>query len=198
MNKKTALILYAVVIIAAIILIAMVSVQKPQTQQPPIVNNAPSEDNLPITPTPIKGDSVFFGQISKVQFADGRITATVVLMDDVQGIQNMEQAAITDGVCTAEQVQKSECLNNPFYLRNTGKTVTLPVKNDADVRIYAREAAGGFKVDTTSQIYLIPIPAQDFTAMLENTDSAPWLETIPYYLTLDQGAVVGIQEKYVP
>src|SRR5207244_2779386 len=80
-----------------------------------------------INPTPInkqdagtfaaKGSALLFGQITSLHLEGGKVDANVQLMEDVQGQDNQEQAALEDSTCSLEQIENDQCLNNPFYLR---------------------------------------------------------------------------------
>lgn len=42
-------------------------------------------------------------------------------------VTGAEEAAVSDGRCTSEQVKEGFCLQNPFYLRRTGEALDIPV-----------------------------------------------------------------------
>jgi hypothetical protein len=144
------------------------------------------------------GTAFLFGRISNLANAAHRTVVTIDLAEVVHGKDAQEQAAFVDGVCTLEQIESNTCLNNPVYVRKTEKSIQLAMSKDADVRLYARDAAGGMKIDADGQLYYEQIPEQDFAAMLENTADAPWIKDIPYDFTTKQGMIVSVKESYAP
>ena len=139
-----------------------------------------------------------FGRISQIDTSNGTHIAKIELLENIEGQQNMENAAIADGVCTLDQVQKSECLNNPFYIRQIGKVLDLELDPKANIRMYAREPRGGMLVDAQSRTYVEQKSLEQFTDLLTQNNPPDYLRDIPFYFGIEGGKVVRIQEKYVP
>jgi hypothetical protein len=138
------------------------------------------------------------GRITEISSTDGIKTAKVDLLENVKGEQNMENAAIADGVCTIEQVNKSECLNNPFYIRDLDKSLDLKIAPQVSIQMYAREPRGGMLVDEANQIYLEDVPISRFIEQYAQAGQTSYLYLIPFYFGIEGGEIVRIQEKYIP
>lgn len=138
------------------------------------------------------------GRISQIDTSNGKNIVKIELLENIEGQQNMESAAIADGVCTLDQVQKSECLNNPFYIRQTGKVLDLELDPKANIQAYARESGGGMLVNKDSAPYLQPMSIATFMDRYAQADSSSYLHDIPFYFGIEGGRIVRVQEKYVP
>lgn len=138
------------------------------------------------------------GRISQIDTLNNKNIVTVELLENIEGQQNMENAAIADGVCTLDQVQKSDCLNNPFYIRQTGKTLDLEFDPKANIQAYARESGGGMLVNKDSAPYLQRMSIATFMEQYAQADDSSYLHDIPFYFGINDGKIIHIQEKYVP
>lgn len=138
------------------------------------------------------------GRISQIDTSNGKNIVKVALLENIGGQQNMENAAIADGVCTLDQVQKSECLNNPFYIRETGKALDLEFDPKANIQAYAREPGGGMLVNKDSAPYLQQMYIAKFTEQYTQADGSSYLHDIPFYFGIEGSKIVRVQEKYVP
>lgn len=153
---------------------------------------APTQTEFPSTETRL------FGRISQVNTSNGKNIIKIDLLNNIEGQQNMEDAAVADGVCTLDQVQKSECLNNPFYIQQTGKTAELELDPQATIQLYARKGSDGMLVNKEGSIYLEEISVASFMQQYAEGSSSGSLHEIPFYFGIEKGRIVQIQEKYTP
>ncbi|MEO5927045.1 MAG: hypothetical protein ABIO72_00035 [Patescibacteria group bacterium] len=139
-----------------------------------------------------------FGRVSQADTSSGKNVVKVELLQNIEGQQNMENAAIADGVCTLDQVQKNECLNNPFYIQRTENTLDLELDPQVNIQVYAREAGGGMLVDKNSAPYLQQMPVTKFMGQYMQASGSNYLHGIPFYFGIKKNKIVRVQEKYVP
>lgn len=196
MNQKTIFVLFITIFIVIAVLFYVKPFNGPKNISPSTSENESTLINDDTSTSAEPGTAVLFGSISDIKMENEKSNVTIKLIESVKGQDDQELAALVDGTCTLDQIEKNTCLNNPVYLRKTSKKISLSLNKDADIRLYAREARGGMKVDVNGQVYLEQISVQDFVAMLQNTDDAPWLKDIFYDFTTSQGVVMRIQERY--
>lgn len=139
-----------------------------------------------------------FGRILQVDTSNGKNVIKIELLENIEGQQNMENAAIVDGVCTLEQVQKNECLNNPIYIQQTGKTAELELDSQATIQLYARKGPDGMLVDKEGSIYLEEISVANFMQQYTEGSTSSYLHEVPFYFGIEKDKIVLIQEKYTP
>jgi hypothetical protein len=139
-----------------------------------------------------------FGRISQVDTSSGKNVVKIELLENIEGQQNMENAAVADGVCTLDQVQKNECFNNPLYILQTGKTLDLEFDPQANIQTYARESTGGMLVNKDGAIYLQEISVVKFMQQYAQAAGSSYLHEIPFYFGIEGDKIIRVQEKYAP
>jgi len=140
---------------------------EPPSAKTAINNLAWPDDIAASTPYPAtEGSATLFGEITSLNKGGEKIEAVIQLDEWVKGQDDQEQAALVDGQCTLQQIESDACLNNPFYLRKTDKTITLQVDDNADIETYAREPRGGMLISPkTGNIYMEKISLEKFTSI---------------------------------
>jgi hypothetical protein len=166
----------------------------PDNIAPSAAVNVTMSESEPVT---VKiGSATLFGSINSL-YKDGKKTeAAVRLAEWVKGQDDQEQAALVDGQCTLQQIESHACLNNPFYLRKTDKTIIIQVADKADIETYAREPRGGMLISPkTGNTYMEKISLEKF---VEWYGQQTYLKETPYYFTTQNGVIMAIKEQYVP
>ena len=111
--------------------------------------------------------------------------------DDAEWLTGVEgqNAAIAAGLCTEET--RSECLPNDYFIQNTSANdARLSLASNARVFMQTKD------VEETGQVGEREIPLTEFASLI-NDSSAHW-RTLPYIITTESGAVVRINEVYIP
>ena len=159
-----------------------------------VIFSQPTNDNALITKAPV-GTAFLFGQINNISTNNSKIMIDIGLEENENDQDNQEQAALADGTCTLDQIETDACLNNPFYIYKTGKVISVPLDNGADIEVYARDASGGMLVDKNSNIYLQKISLQKFVEEYGNKtiDSGT-----SYTVATKGGVIIGLKEWYTP
>lgn len=99
-----------------------------------------------------------------------------------------EDAAIAAGLCT--EATRSECLLNDYFIENAD-TTTVPLALLEDVTVIMQTYdAGPYGIGARE----ISLPT---FASLINDEALHW-NTLPYTVTLEQDAVVSVEEVYIP
>lgn len=139
-----------------------------------------------------------FGRVAKITSIDGKAVAKITLLENIDGQQDMENAAVADGVCTLQQVEKYECFSNPSYIRETGKTLDLKIDAQADIQMYARESRGGTLVNENGEIYFEQKSLEQFRELFAQADQYSYIKDISFYFGIKDDMIVRVQEKYQP
>lgn len=182
-KKPFTLIGCAVVVVAAAYLFGYLSVKKTLPVEPVQTENAPTRAAT--------GSAKLYGKFVKIS-ENG---AELRLVEWVEGSDNQEQAALENGRCTLDRIEKDECLPNGFFIRETEKTMTLPISADTRAMVYARGPADGFKPNESGDIYTEEISFADFAQMFEKFSS---MKELPFIFTTTNGAITKVQEQYIP
>ncbi len=96
----------------------------------------------------------------------------------------MDAAAITDGVCTEEDIANATCLNNLFYIRDNGYQISIPVSKDVVVE----------KIDQQNEVAPNGVVVQTVDAFLEAKQELPYLLRVE----VSNNEAVRIEEVYIP
>lgn len=138
------------------------------------------------------GTATLYGKIENIK--PGKVSTQVAfrLVEWVNGSNNQEQAALEAGICTLDRIENDGCLPNHFFVRETQKTITLPVSKDVAIKVYARNSEGGMIPDANGNIYLRSTDLNSLIAQLAT------LKNIPFIFTTTHGAITQIQEQYIP
>jgi hypothetical protein len=128
----------------------------------------------------------------KLVSADSNLTFQ--LAEWVRGADNQEQVAIETGRCTVAGAENDECVPNGFFVRDTGKKLTLPLSPNAKIEVYARNN-GSMASDANGEAHLKTVSASELQDMLESVAS---LKRIPFIVTTSHGQVLEVREQYVP
>lgn len=151
------------------------------------------EFDVPQERAPV-GTAILYGRITDVSTKKSSSYVSFGLVEWVIGSDNQEQAAFEDGTCTLERIEQDNCSLAGFYMRDTHKTITLPIIEEPSIRVMARNGALGFRADKTGNIYQEEVTLNDFVKILDTND----FSIIPFIITTSGGAVVSIQEQYLP
>jgi hypothetical protein len=135
------------------------------------------------------GSAKLYGKLIS---ADSNLTFQLV--EWVRGADNQEQAALETGRCTLARVENDECVPNGFFVRDTGKQLTLPLSADAKIEVYARNGEG-MASDASGNGYLQMVNASELAKLIGSVGS---LKQIPFILTTEHGKVIGVREQYIP
>ncbi len=117
--------------------------------------------------------------------------AAAMDFDDARWLSGREgeDAAIAAGHCT--EATRSECLPNDFFIQNDiRKDERLAVSPDARVVMQT------WKMEETGQVADREIPLADLAGLM-NDPALHW-RTLPYRITITNGAVTRIAEVYIP
>ncbi|MES3004831.1 MAG: hypothetical protein V4690_01810 [Patescibacteria group bacterium] len=130
-------------------------------------------------------DGEYFGYIRT--FTDN---GTAIDFDDAVWLTEetgAADAAIAAGDCT----EREYCTPNGFYIYNkTIVTTRLPVSPNVEVKMLT------WKMEETGQVTETPIPTIEFVELINNR-SLYWKD-IPYTVTIANGEITKILERYVP
>ncbi|MFA5854180.1 MAG: hypothetical protein WC866_03770 [Patescibacteria group bacterium] len=137
------------------------------------------------------GSSKLFGKIVKIN----ENSVALRLVEWVEGEDNQEQAALETERCTLERIEKDECVPNNFFLRETQKTLQLPIAANLSVQVLSNGANGEFKQDEQQNTLPREVSLTDLQKMLEIGEFAIYT---PFVFTTTNGAITKIQEQYIP
>lgn len=101
-------------------------------------------------------------------------------------------AAISAGVCTPER--SKACLPGGYYIENNSVELSLYVVSTG-VRIIVGTLERGASIAYESRQ---SISLSEFRQLFEDPRSATTWRSVPFWITLKDGAVVSIEEQYVP
>ncbi|MBI2037607.1 MAG: hypothetical protein HYT15_01575 [Candidatus Magasanikbacteria bacterium] len=181
--KKTLIIFGYVAVIVAAYFFGSLSVKKVPSSEPTQTENA--------TTRAVTDTAKLYGKIVKLDSKNAELR----LVEWVQGSDNQEQTAFETGRCTLERIEKDECLPNPFFIRETQKTLTLPMTPDIKIQVLSPGPSGEIKQDEQLNTVHREINLADLAKMLENHDFA---EQIPFIFTTKDGSIIKIEEQYIP
>lgn len=150
---------------------------------------SPQIDNTPNRAA--TGSAKLYGKFVKID--KGNIELRLV--EWVEGSDNQEQAALENGRCALDRIEKDECLPNPFFLRETQKTLKLPVATDLSIQVLSPGPNGEIKQDEQQNTIPRKISLTDLQKMLGNVD---FVKDTPFIFITKGGAVTEIQEQYIP
>lgn len=126
------------------------------------------------------------GYVKDIREEGGRIS---IVFDEIAFLsgKEAEDAAIEDGVCSAER--REECLPNNFYIRNrTGEHETFSVDPDASVVMQTINTEGG--------IHDMPITLRELMHLIGDRN-LHW-GALPYSFIVEGETVTSIGEIYIP
>lgn len=132
-----------------------------------------------------------YGKITKIDNKNVQIR----LVEWVEGSDNQEQAALETGHCTLERIEKDECLSNPFFIRETDKTVSLPISSNLGIQVLSPGPTGEIKQDEQLNTVSREIGLTDLVKMLKMANFA---SEAPFIFTTTGGAIIKIEEQYIP
>jgi hypothetical protein len=182
MKKPFAVIGCAIVIVAAYFF-GYFSVKKVPPVEPAQTENA--------SVRAATGSAKLYGKFVKID--KGNIELRLV--EWVEGSDNQEQAALESGRCTLDRIEKDECMPNPFFVRETQKTLKLPVAPNLTVQVLSPGPKGEIKQDEQQNTIPREISLTDLQKMLGNVDFA---KDTPFIFITKGGAITEIQEQYIP
>ena len=137
------------------------------------------------------GSAKLYGKFVKID----KGSIELRLVEWVEGSDNQEQAALESGRCTLDRMEKDECLPNPFFVRETQKTLKLPVASDLSIQVLSPGPNGEIKQDEQQNTIPREISLTDLQKMLGNVDFA---KDTPFIFITKGGTVTEIQEQYIP
>lgn len=129
-----------------------------------------------------------FGFIAEITEENGK---TMLIVDMAQWFEGeaAERAIFDDGTCEEESFIEGSCSPNGFYIRNNAvATTSLTVSPTATIR-----AAQEFGDPELSRFSV-----KQFVAYVEQLNAAYSPTAAPYWFTLKNGAVIDIEQQYVP
>ncbi len=182
-DKKTLIIIGCVAVIVAAYFLGSLSVKNSPSTESDQVENA--------TTRAATDTAKLYGKIVKLNSKNTDLR----LVEWVQGSDSQEQAALETGRCTLERIEKDECLPNPFFIRETQKTLTLPMTPDIKIQVLSPGPSGEIKQDEQLNTIHREINLADLAKMLENHDFA---EQTPFIFTTQYGSIIKIEEQYIP
>lgn len=148
----------------------------------------------PFVERAVTGTAKLYGKVLSVDSKS--VAARIALVEWVQGADNQEQAAIEAGSCTLASAEKDECLPNPFFVRETKKELTIPFSSTAIFKVYDRpQNEDGFLSDDEGNLLQKNVGVTEFVAMLKKYGS---LKSVPFVVITKNGAIVEMQEQYIP
>ncbi len=137
------------------------------------------------------GSAKLYGKIVKIEESGVELR----LVEWVEGFDNQEQAALETGRCTLERIEDDECVPNRFFVRETQKTLRLPISQNLSIQVLSNGANGEFKQDEQQNTLPREVSLIDLQKMLEIGEFATYT---PFIFITKGGAVTEIQEQYIP
>ncbi len=137
------------------------------------------------------GSAKLYGKFVKID--KGNIELRLV--EWVEGSDNQEQAALESGRCTLDRIEKDECVPNPFFVRETQKTLKLSVATNPSIQVLSPGPNGEIKQDEQQNTIPREISLNDLQKTLGNVDFA---KDTPFIFITKGGVVTEIQEQYIP
>jgi hypothetical protein len=136
--------------------------------------------------TPLLPDGRHFGRINEIAIGDSGTELVFNLQQFLMG-EEARQAAIADGV-----LKPGEELPNDYYIRDQNpKLRNMPLADDAKIRIVNWENCCDL-IDGERDPWLAAFaPGADHFHKYHGQDS-------PYWLTVQNGIVVMVEEQYLP
>lgn len=181
--KKTFTIIGCAALIIVAYFLGILSVKKTPSTEPTQTENTRSR-----APS---NTAKLYGKIVKLDSKNVQLR----LVEWVQGSDNQEQAALETGRCTLERIEKDECLPNPFFIRETEKTLTLPMTANINIQVLSPGPSGEIKQDEQLNTIYRKISFANLAKMLESADFA---EQVPFIFTTKNGSILKIEEQYIP
>lgn len=159
-----------------------------------VTKDLPQDDlHEPIYRAPT-GTAVLYGRNVEVSKAGGPRSISFELVQWVSNDGDAEQAALEEGECTLEDVEQDSCLYSGFYIRKTGKQMVLPVIEEPTIRVLARYECS-LHPDIQERAYQRRVSLAILDGLMHGDEYMP---EIPFIFTTSDGAIIAIEEHYVP
>ncbi len=145
----------------------------------------------PSTTTSVSVNELLFGELVAFEGEDGTVNVTVELEELLSGDEAVS-AARADGF-----IGENEALPNDYYIRDLGEELTLPVSPDVSVILQACYESGPCVTEEA-------VDLDTWSVLLGGEEDAgldwQWYGAgyLPYWWHVTDGAVVLIEEQYLP
>ncbi|WKZ28900.1 MAG: hypothetical protein QY323_05235 [Patescibacteria group bacterium] len=181
--KKPLAFIGCVIIVIAAYFFGYFSVRQSPLVEPAQTENTPSRAAT--------GSAKLYGKFVKISESGVELR----LVEWVEGSDNQEQAALETGRCTLDRIEKDECLPNPFFMRETQKTMTLPINQKLTVQVLSPGSNGEIKQDEQQNTIHREISLTELGKMLANVE---FTKQTPFIFTTTSGVIAEIREQYIP